>query len=136
MAEHTRSGWSSISTPTDTISVSVPIGPDTLSGTTVTTEWGTTSGYGNIALSNDAIEIVDENEIEVIDEETQKEIDKIGTPGKRNIEDLLKSFKVEKNPELKKSAAEQLSDSSWLTDTFTLGSTIDSPDIPTIELGT
>jgi hypothetical protein len=47
------------------------------------------------------------------DKEVQKKLEKIGTPGNRNIEDLLASFKVNKKEKGEIKDVDQLEDNSW-----------------------
>ena len=103
-----------------TVSTEYPTGTTTHmpSGTIIGTSGSTTATFNfsdiyGINPYNEEMKSVKE-----IDENTQKEIDKIGKPGKRNLDDLLASFKVIKDPKNKLSAIEQLEDESWIADAF------------------
>lgn len=68
---------------------------------------------GNIVTSGE--KIVKEE----ISEEVQEKINKIGTPGKRNIDDLLKSFKVVADSK-KGTPLEELDDQTWMDEVMTM----------------
>ena len=62
-------------------------------------------------------------------------MDKIGTPGKRTVNDLLEAFKVIKNPAMKKSTVEQLEDASWIEEVMDMEEEPDT-EIPSESRGT
>lgn len=95
------------------------------SGTTwTTTEASSSSGWAamhSAGVSEEEIE-AEEKEVEEVEEEiseeAQKVIDKIGVPGKRNINDLIAAFKVDKANPSRISHVEQLEDETWSDKAF------------------
>jgi hypothetical protein len=91
------------------------------SGTSTTTIiHGGTSG-GSTTTRGD-LHYVDEPDLgdeEEISEEVQAKINKLGTPGKRNIDDLLKSFKVVADSK-KGAPLEELDDQTWMDEVMNI----------------
>lgn len=104
---------------TGTDSITGPIissGDITFTTTTTDTTGGGLHFYdpdGNIVTSGE--EIVEEK----ISEEVQEKINKIGTPGKRNIDDILKSFKVVADSK-KGTPLEELDDQTWMDEVMNM----------------
>mgnify|MGYP000981541983 CR=1 FL=1 len=76
-----------------------------------------TDEHGNL-VDSDGINMVGPDLIddeEEVSEEVQEKINKLGTPGKRNIDDLLNSFKVVADSK-KGAPLEELDDQGWIDD--------------------
>ena len=77
--------------------------------------------------------------IEEEEEFNQEEIDKIGVPGKRTIDDLLSAFKAIKRTKMANSAIERLEDEGWAETVFSgvaAHSSIPEPEITEDSKGT
>ena len=106
------------------IDISTDSGTSTGSSTTaiLSDDTATTTGtlhYGNITdlgYPNDYGGLDTEEEVS---EEVQEKINKIGTPGKRNIDDLLNSFKVVADSK-KGAPLEDLDDGTWMNEVMNM----------------
>ena len=99
--------------------------------------WGTrtvSSSDATLHYYDEAGQIIinpsDEIELEEeLSEEVKEKIDKIGTPGKRNIDDLLSSFKVVTDSK-KGAPLEELDDKSWMDEIMNMNTKLFTEGTP------
>jgi len=135
---HGELRWTSITSDESTSTVS-PTPPE---GYTIVSSGTSSSSLFNstdLGYPNDYDGLDKEEEIS---EEVQEKINKIGTPGKRNIDDLLNSFKVVEDSK-KGAPLEELDDGTWMdkvmnmteeTDTFVPASDDPVTEAPSMDM--